>query len=68
MINWQERETPWESVAHPRYQAPIAQHESHRSRYHSPISSLDPKLLLISPTSPPTSAGFPWEPRYRESP
>jgi hypothetical protein len=48
MVSWQERETPWEEVEHPRYRAPIERHHFHRSTYHSYrgfIGALDEGLL-----------------------
>jgi len=34
MISWQERDLPWDAVAHPRFRAPIQRHRFHRSTYH----------------------------------
>lgn len=48
MICWQERDSPWESVVHPRFQAPLPKHRFHRSTYHSYrgfIGALDPAVL-----------------------
>ena len=48
MISWEERETPWETVVHPRYRAPIPHHRFHRSTYHSYrgfVGALDDALL-----------------------
>ena len=52
MISWTERETPWESVVHPRYQAPLPAHRFHRSTYHSYrgfVGALDGALLAGMP-------------------
>ncbi|MCP4744487.1 MAG: hypothetical protein GY871_19990, partial [Actinomycetales bacterium] len=35
MISWEEREEPWDTIKHPRYEAPTDSHRFHRSTYHS---------------------------------
>ena len=48
VISWQERNSPWDRIVHPRFEAPIARHHFHRSTYHTYrgfVGAMDERLL-----------------------